>query len=133
MRQDGRPCRYRRKRCLHCGDLFDPDRRTKGQQRYCSADSCQEYRQRLNEKNWRQKNPECLRSNTNKPGNGIEAGRNTTGTGEQTILVWSGGTASPRGRECDGLGHNRRQFKRVANRKVRLPAGKLYDLSGAFG
>ena len=30
------------------------------------------------------------------------------------------------------LGHNRGQFKRIANQKARLPAGRLYDLSNAF-
>jgi hypothetical protein len=50
----------RRKRCLNCNELFDPDPRTKGQQRYCSEDECQAMRQRLNEKDWRLRNPDCV-------------------------------------------------------------------------
>jgi len=49
----------RRKRCLNCNELFNPDRRTKGQQRYCSKDECQTRRQRLNEEDWRIRNPDC--------------------------------------------------------------------------
>jgi len=50
----------RRRRCQFCGELFDPDPRTKGRQRYCSKDACQTKRQRQNEKAWRLNNPECL-------------------------------------------------------------------------
>lgn len=50
----------RRKRCKSCDELFDPDPRTKGKQRYCSKHQCQTTRQRLNEKNWRARNPDCL-------------------------------------------------------------------------
>ena len=46
------------KRCLCCGDLFEPDYRTKGKQRYCSKKECQKVRQRKNEKDWRKRNPE---------------------------------------------------------------------------
>lgn len=60
MRQDGQPPRYRRKRCLCCKNLFDPDPRTKGKQKYCPRLDCQQERQRLNEKNWRERNPDCL-------------------------------------------------------------------------
>ena len=60
MRQVNPPPRSRRKRCLHCGDLFDPDPRSKRLQKYCSKLSCQKKRQRLNEKIWRVNNPDCL-------------------------------------------------------------------------
>ena len=60
MRQDYKPSRTRRRRCRHCGELFTPDPRTKGKQRYCSKPECQTKRQRLNELGWRIKNPDCL-------------------------------------------------------------------------
>ena len=52
--------RHRRKHCLFCNELFDPDPRTKGKQQYCSKESCQTYRQRQNEYSWRINNPDCL-------------------------------------------------------------------------
>ncbi len=60
MRQVNKPFRRRRKHCLCCGELFEPDSRSKGKQRYCSKTECQTKRQRLNEKDWRQRNPDCL-------------------------------------------------------------------------
>ena len=60
MRQAIKPSRTRRRRCQWCGELFNPDPRTKGLQRYCSKPACQTKRQRLNETAWRIKNPECL-------------------------------------------------------------------------
>lgn len=60
MRQANPPLRRRRKQCLSCQELFESDPRSKGQQRYCSKRECQTVRQRLNEKNWRERNPECL-------------------------------------------------------------------------
>lgn len=60
MRRADRPLRYKRKRCLHCGDLFDPDRRTQKKQRYCCAIECQMIRQRRNENDWRVRHPDCL-------------------------------------------------------------------------
>lgn len=50
----------RRKHCLSCSELFELDPRTKGNQRYCSKNTCQSLRQRLNEKSWRKNNPDCL-------------------------------------------------------------------------
>lgn len=50
----------RQKRCLCCGELFEPDPRTKGKQRYCSRSPCQARRQRGNESSWRKRNPDCL-------------------------------------------------------------------------
>ena len=55
-----RPLQTRRKRCLSCRKLFDPDPRTKGHQRYCSKVECQTVRQRKNEKDWYWRNPECV-------------------------------------------------------------------------
>ncbi len=60
MRQVNMPSRTRQKRCIRCGELFVPDPRTKGHQRYCSRSECQTKRQRQNEKGWRMKNPDCL-------------------------------------------------------------------------
>ncbi len=47
----------RRKRCKNCKELFEPDVRTKGKQKYCSKKECQNKRQRENEKDWRKRNP----------------------------------------------------------------------------
>ncbi len=60
MRQVIKPSRTRRRRCRWCGELFEPDPRTKGRQRYCSKSTCQTKRQRRNESAWRIKNPDCL-------------------------------------------------------------------------
>jgi hypothetical protein len=60
MQQGHHLTHSRRKRCLNCNELFDSDPRTKGQQRYCSKDECQAMRQRLNEKDWRLRNPDCV-------------------------------------------------------------------------
>ena len=60
MRQAKHVLRTRRKHCLSCQALFDSDPRSKGHQRYCSKRECQTTRQRLNEKNWRERNPDCL-------------------------------------------------------------------------
>jgi len=56
----GKPKRHRQKRCKHCRELFQPDPRTKGAQKYCSKPECQIVRQRQNEKDWRARNPDCL-------------------------------------------------------------------------
>src|ERR1019366_2744991 len=55
-----RPLQTRRKRWLSCRQLFDPDPRTKGHQRYCSKNECQTVRQRQNEKDWSWRNPDCV-------------------------------------------------------------------------
>lgn len=60
MRQADNQLKRRQKRCLNCGELFSPDPRTKGKQRYCSKPACQTKRQRINERAWRLNNPECL-------------------------------------------------------------------------
>jgi len=60
MRQAVKPSHTRRRRCQWCRELFNPDPRTKGRQRYCSRPACQTKRQRLNESAWRIKNPDCL-------------------------------------------------------------------------
>ncbi len=56
----GTPKRQRQKRCQCCQDLFQPDARTKGKQKYCSKSECQRKRQRKNEKDWRKRNPDCV-------------------------------------------------------------------------
>ncbi len=60
MRQARRPFRSRRKRCVSCRKLFEPDPRTKGHQKYCSNSECQTVRQRINEKDWRFRNPDSV-------------------------------------------------------------------------
>lgn len=60
MEQARPPSRLTRKRCPHCLSLFVPDPRAGGRQRYCSKPSCQNKRQRLNERGWRMKNPDSL-------------------------------------------------------------------------
>ncbi len=60
MRQGDNPPRCRRRRCLSCNELFEPDPRTKGHQRYCSKAECQAMRQRKNEKDWYWRNPDCV-------------------------------------------------------------------------
>ena len=67
MRQVKPQSRSRRKRCANCRDLFDPDPRAKDRQKYCSKSSCQDHRQRLNEKNWREKNPDCVAYQQERP------------------------------------------------------------------
>jgi len=52
--------RQRQKRCKYCRELFQPDARTKGNQKYCSKPDCQSKRQRQNEKDWRKRNPDCV-------------------------------------------------------------------------
>lgn len=56
----------RRKRCLLCKELFDPDPRTQGKQQFCFRDVCQSYRQRQNEKHWRNQNPESRQEQNRK-------------------------------------------------------------------
>lgn len=50
----------RKRRCRNCGELFRPHPRLKAKQRYCSGQPCQNRRQRLNEKDWLERNPEVL-------------------------------------------------------------------------
>lgn len=50
----------KRKRCRSCSQLFRTDPRSRFQQKYCAKPACQNTRQRLNEKSWRLKNPDCL-------------------------------------------------------------------------
>ena len=60
MESHNHPRPGRRKRCLLCKGLFDPDPRTKGKQQYCSKEDCQNFRQRQNEYHWRNQNPDCV-------------------------------------------------------------------------
>ena len=56
----GKPKRQRQKSCKCCRELFQPNARTKGKQRYCSKPTRQSKRQRQNEKDWHRRNPECV-------------------------------------------------------------------------
>jgi hypothetical protein len=60
METYNRPRRRRRKHCRCCKELFDPNPRTQGKQKYCSKESCQRHRQRESEHRWRISNPDCL-------------------------------------------------------------------------
>ena len=62
MESHHRPRRRRRRHCLCCRELFDPDPRTKGKQKYCSKESCQKYRQRHSEQRWRINNVSVRRT-----------------------------------------------------------------------
>ncbi len=53
-------CRRKRRHCLCCKELFEPDPRIKDKQHYCPRDKCLTKRQRLNEKDWRIRNPDCV-------------------------------------------------------------------------
>ena len=181
MRQDKKLPRSRRKRCACCDALFDPDPRTKGKQRYCSVSTCQEKRQRLNEKSWRARHPDCLGyqqqrsrewhhehpqySQERRSKDPDLARRNCEFTRERmrrhrenilfdksksilTQLVGNTATSCylsrsagwlflclPKARSLfrrGCLGHNRGQLRRIENHQARLPAGRLYDLSGAL-
>ena len=55
-----KPIQKRRRHCASCRELFEPDPRTKGKQKYCSQTECQSIRQRRNEKDWRKRNPDCV-------------------------------------------------------------------------
>lgn len=50
----------RQRHCKRCHDLFMPDPRSKGSQRYCSKEECQRYRQNKNRDDWYKKHPDCL-------------------------------------------------------------------------
>lgn len=50
----------RRRRCRNCNKIFRSDPRLKGNQHYCFSPDCQSVRQRLNEKDWRERNPDCV-------------------------------------------------------------------------
>jgi len=56
-----KPLPLKPKRCLSCRGLLDPNPRTKGHQRYCSKSDCQSVRQRKNEKDWCQHNPDVVK------------------------------------------------------------------------
>jgi hypothetical protein len=61
MRQKAKPSKkIRRRHCKCCRDLFEPDRRPLGGQRYCCKPECQTVRQRANEKDWARRNPEPI-------------------------------------------------------------------------
>jgi len=60
MRQAHKPSRTRRRPCQYCKELFEPDPRTKGKQRYCSREECQTKRQKGNEQDWRRNNPDTV-------------------------------------------------------------------------
>lgn len=61
MRQDASQSKKtRRRHCKSCGELFDPDRRAKERQKYCSKAECQTLRQIQNQKDWCLNNPEVV-------------------------------------------------------------------------
>lgn len=45
----------RRRKCLHCGELYHPDPRTRKCQRFCSNPDCKKASKRLSQQRWSQK------------------------------------------------------------------------------
>ena len=45
--------RQRRRKCPHCGQLYQPDPRNRHHQKYCSAPECQRARQQAYQAHWR--------------------------------------------------------------------------------
>ena len=43
---------HRRRKCLHCGELFDPDRRNLRHQRYCSNTPCRKASKAASQRHW---------------------------------------------------------------------------------
>lgn len=93
-----------RRRCPNCGQLFRPDPRLKGKQRYCSDLNCQSHRQRRNEKAWLLRNPEV-----------------TEYKREQTREWWQShpGYSGQRRQEDQGLLERNRKQTRQRMRKLR--------------
>ena len=52
--------RRRKRRCLNCGHLFDPNYRCKEKNRHCSDADCQRKRRNANIRDWYSRNPESL-------------------------------------------------------------------------
>ena len=44
--------RNRRRKCLHCGELFTPDVRNRHHQRYCSASACRRASKAASQRRW---------------------------------------------------------------------------------
>ena len=49
------------KQCPCCKRKFLPDPRIGNRQRFCSRKACQQTRQRKNESDWRERNPDCVK------------------------------------------------------------------------
>jgi len=47
--------KIRRRKCLHCGELYHPDPRTRKWQRFCSNPECKRASKRLSRQRWSQK------------------------------------------------------------------------------
>ena len=45
--------RCRRRKCRHCGQLYEPDPRNAYHQQYCSATACQEVSHKSSQRRWR--------------------------------------------------------------------------------
>jgi len=45
--------RRRRRKCLHCGELFHPDARNAHHQRYCGAGACRRASKAASQRRWR--------------------------------------------------------------------------------
>ena len=108
----GKPKRQRQKRCKCCGELFQPNTRTKGKQRYCSKPECQAIRQRKNEKDWRKRNPDC-----------VEYQYQQT---RQWNSVHSDYSRQKRSQNPQLLKHNRAQTR---NRMQKIRAKQMFDKS----
>ena len=49
--------RYRRRRCRHCGDWYEPNSRAARRQKFCNKAECQKARCRRTSRTWRRHNP----------------------------------------------------------------------------
>ena len=47
--------RRRRRKCRHCGQLYDPDARNRGHQRYCSQQPCRKASKAESQRRWLRK------------------------------------------------------------------------------
>jgi hypothetical protein len=47
--------RTRRRKCLCCGELFRPDRRNHGRQKYCAKSSCRQASKASSQRHWLEK------------------------------------------------------------------------------
>jgi hypothetical protein len=51
---------FQGKKCVLCGRYFEPDRRVGKRQKCCGAKICQKKRKRIQERDWKRRNPECF-------------------------------------------------------------------------
>ena len=57
--------RKRRSKCLCCNELFTPDYRNRGKQKYCAGPACQKASKRASQQKWLSKNPDYFKGSAN--------------------------------------------------------------------